>query len=387
VKDGVGYITLEDARITGADLAQLIAKIPATSVHVIVDACASYFLAYSRGPGGERRSLRGFQDAAELAALPRVGLLLSTSSARESHEWDAFESGVFSHEVRSGLYGAADADGDGTVSYREIAAFVARANAAVPNERFRPDVYVRPPPAGSETLVDLRRGLARRLDVDGAHAAHYYLEDTRGVRIADFHNAVGQSVHLVKPAPNGAVYLRRVDDDREFDVPAAPDVVSIAELSSAAPRVASRGAAHDAFNTLFTLPFGRAVVEAYRAAPPPSAPPAPSRETTAPSTASATRRRIGWSLAAGGAATVGVGAAFAVIAKAAHDGGSATEPQLDTELRNERIRTSNVIATAAFGVGVAAVTTGAVLILWPRARGVTASIAPSAAVVGYGGSF
>jgi len=118
VRDGEGYVTLEDMRITGADLARIVAGIPATRVHVIVDACASYYLAYSRGPGGERRPLAGFQDSSQLTSDPRVGLLLSTSSARESHEWDGFQAGVFSHEVRSGLYGAADADGDGRVSYR-----------------------------------------------------------------------------------------------------------------------------------------------------------------------------------------------------------------------------------------------------------------------------
>src|SRR5262249_6446783 len=129
VREGQGYVTLEDIRITGGDLAQIVANIPATSVHIIVDACASYYLACSRGPGGERRLLNGFQDSVQLANDPRVGLLLSTSSARESHEWEGYQAGVFSHEVRSGLYGAADADGDGRVSYSEIAAFVSRANA------------------------------------------------------------------------------------------------------------------------------------------------------------------------------------------------------------------------------------------------------------------
>ena len=67
--------------------------------------------------------MHGFADVKGLRPRENVGLLLSTSSARESHEWSGFESGVFSHEVRSGLYGAADADGDGRVSYAEIAAF------------------------------------------------------------------------------------------------------------------------------------------------------------------------------------------------------------------------------------------------------------------------
>ena len=70
----------------------------------------------------------------------RVGYLLSSSASGEAHEWAGFEAGVFSHEVRSGLYGAADADGDGRVTYPEIAAFVRRANATITNESFRPQV-------------------------------------------------------------------------------------------------------------------------------------------------------------------------------------------------------------------------------------------------------
>lgn len=131
-------------------------------------------------------------DREPLAARPDVGLLLSTSSARESHEWSEYQAGVFSHEVRSGLLGAADADGDGRVSYREIAAFVERANASVPNEKFRPDAFVK---ASTRTeagaLIDLRPGLAHRLELSGDHPGHYLVEDGRGVRLADFHNAAG----------------------------------------------------------------------------------------------------------------------------------------------------------------------------------------------------
>src|SRR6185436_16729188 len=86
-RNGQGYITLEDARVSGAELAQIFARVPATRVHVIVDACASSFLTPSRGPGGERRTLEGFR-ASDLADDPRVGILLSTSSGKESHEWE-----------------------------------------------------------------------------------------------------------------------------------------------------------------------------------------------------------------------------------------------------------------------------------------------------------
>lgn len=262
VDKGQGYITLEDMRLTGNDLAATFKQVPATRIHVIADACASYFLAYSRGPGGERRSIDGFNIASALTQDSRVGLLLSTSSARESHEWDAFQSGVFSHEVRSGLYGAADADGDGQVSYHEIAAFVARANSAIPNERYRPDLHARAP-RGGDLLLDLRRANGRRIEIDGKHAGHYYLEDARGVRIADVHNSANQSVSLIRPAPTGRAYLRHVDDDRELVIEPHPDVVAIADLNEEDPRVASRGAASESFNALFALPFDRAYVAIY----------------------------------------------------------------------------------------------------------------------------
>jgi len=100
-----GYISLEDARLTGEVLGtEIVSRIEARSIHMILDACNPYLVAYSRGPGGERRPARDFAKSVyDLGRDPRVGLLLSTSAATESHEWDAFQGGVFSHEVRSGL--------------------------------------------------------------------------------------------------------------------------------------------------------------------------------------------------------------------------------------------------------------------------------------------
>lgn len=117
VEKNRGYITLEDERLFGPDLQKrVLKKVGAKHNHLIVDACYSFFLAYGRGAGGQRRQLEGFGGLGTLGDDPNLGLLLSTSSAAESHEWDAYQSGVFSHEVRSGLYGAADADADGDIS-------------------------------------------------------------------------------------------------------------------------------------------------------------------------------------------------------------------------------------------------------------------------------
>ncbi|MGO8992222.1 MAG: hypothetical protein ACLQVI_02765 [Polyangiaceae bacterium] len=389
VENGEGYITLEDMRITGGDLARMLAPIPASHIHVIADACASYLFAYGRGPGGERRPLRGFQDEPQLASDPRIGLLLSTSSARESHEWDAFQAGVFSHEVRSGLYGAADADGDGRVSYREIAAFVARANEAIPNDRFRPDVHIKPP-AQSDTLLDIRRGLGRRLDVEGVQGAHYEVEDGRGVRLLDFHNATGQTVHLVRPPPTGRVYVRRLDDDTEFTVPAAPGVIALSDLQSAPPRVASRGAAQEAFDLLFSLPFDRSVVDAY---------PVSQTGLVELTSGSVSRDRVDvvakrgtpsirsiveWSAVGLGVAALGAGAYFSASAIETSHSTTAGASQLTIAEHDEQISAMNTRAGVAYvggAVGVAAGLAG--LLLWPSSGHIQAAATPQGGYVGY----
>ena len=243
---GARTVTLEDSHLTSERLAvEVLDRVAADRTHLVVDACGSFLFAYTgaRGPGGSRRALSGFSRAGALAERTDVGLLLSTSSAQDSHEWEAVQAGVFSHIVRSGLYGAADADADGQVSYDEIAAFVERAGAAVPNERYRPEVHVRAP-QGSDRLLDLRQGLERRLEIDGAAThGHHYLEDTFGVRLLDFHNAPGQSLQLVRTPAAGLLYLRGADAEAEFPIPAAPPVVQLAEVAPRAPRTGPRGAA------------------------------------------------------------------------------------------------------------------------------------------------
>jgi len=380
VHNGQGYITLEDARLSGSDLAELIAHIPASRVHVIVDACASYSLAYGRGPGGERRPVHGFVDTLGLADDPRVGLLLSTSSDGKSHEWDALQAGVFSHEVRSALYGAADADGDGRVSYREVAAFIQRANASIPNERFRPEVHSRPP-RDSDVLIDVHAALTRRIDIDGAHAGHYLLEDGRGVRLLDLHNSPGQAVHVVRPAPGGTAYLTRVDVQQEFAIPAAPDIVALASLTSTPPRAEARGAASDALEQFFALPFDYGIVDAY------VQPTAIAPERSAPASTASLRRPLGWTAVGVGVAALGVGAALSVLAVQAGNASSAATSQQAASSSNGRVSAYNTGAAAGYVAGGALVTGGALMLLWPKGPQVSAAVSASGGYLEFGATF
>jgi hypothetical protein len=360
VRNGQGYVTLEDRTLTGKDLVtELIDRVNAEQVHLIVDACSSYFLAYGRGPGGQRRPLSGFSDVARLSDDGRVGLLLSTSSARESHEWEAFQSGVFSHEVRSGLYGAADADGDGKVSYKEIAAFVERANAAIPNERFRPEIHARPPKDGPY-LVELGHALEHRIEVDGSESAHLELEDSRGVRLADFHNASGQKLWVARPVGTGPLYVKRVADGSEYRIDAMPEVVQLAALTPEAPRTVARGAEHEAFSLIFSLPYDRQAVDTYDFhTPVPLGPLAPTVPTW--------RRVAGWSALGVAGATLGSGAWSTLAARGVRSEGTSGLSNADALSRNARIQTLSRRSTTLYAAGAVAGAMGLGLLLWPGA--------------------
>jgi len=366
-------ITLEDGHLTSRDiLDEIVDPVGADRVHVIIDACYSYYLAYSRGPGGERRVVSGFSNPDGLAGRRNLGLVLSTSTGRESHEWEAFQAGVFSHEVRSGLYGAADADGDGRVSYREIAAFVERANESVPNEKYRPSAYVRAP-ADTTTIVDIQRALDRRIEVDGSEHGHYFLESAQGVRLADFHNGKGQTVSLLRPGPAGTLFLRRLRDDKEFRIPQESAVVRVSDLEPVEPESRVRGAAHESFRLLFELPFDLEVVESY---------PAPVDFTDIDVSSRAPARAAGWRTWAG---WTSLGVSAAALASAVGTTLSAKSLRNDigpgaSQERiagiNDDIRTRNIVSGVLYGTAGATALTGMLLLLLPDERP-AASLEPS----------
>ena len=268
VKNNQGYLALEDARLTSDDLARLVlARSPAINNHVVVDACRSYYLVQEKRAGGERRPIKGrfHQPESLLRRFPHTGFLLSTSSDENSHEWAEFQAGIFSHEVRSGLLGPADANRDGQVTYDEIWAFIETANRRIPNERFRPTIFMRPPRGdGSRHLLDMRRFRGASILVPGRQAGRYMVEDRYGVRLADLHTAPGESVTLWLPRsrrPFRRLYLHDLKRLVEYQVSldTGEERVRLAQLGSNPSSYRPKGAAHEAFNEIFEEPFGARV--------------------------------------------------------------------------------------------------------------------------------
>lgn len=364
IEDNEGALLLEDGRATSGTLETALNQLDASEEHLIIDACNSFFLAWGRGPGGKSEPVTGFSVAPRLAARPHLGLLLSTSSARESHEWAGVQAGVFHHEVQSGLLGAADIDLDGRISYREISAFVERANAAIPNERYRPDVYSRAPRRKREDDKGVLFHLSaspHRVEVDSLHSGRFFLENADGIRWADFHSAPGQVVRLIRPR-NERLYLTDVNRRVEYRVDDEPGTAVVGRLRSREPRVAERGAAHEAFTRLFELPFDIGVVKSFSFR-------APEVELVAsPGSERPLTPRRGVALGVGAA---GLGAAAAGLFLHLEGQQAAKLPpdasQEDAARANRSIGTLQAGSAACFiaaGVGAAA---GLALWFWPEA--------------------
>jgi hypothetical protein len=213
--------------------------------------------------------------------LPNVGVFLSTSAEGEAYEWSEIQSGIFSHLVRSGLMGAADANADGAVSYLELAGFVDTATLDVRNPNMRPHVFARGPGASDTTTIALPAAMTavRRFELSDADVLRVRVRDRDGLPLFDAHTEPGGVLHVAMPDAwaSGAVVerTRRVAGAdalrRWYALPEPPETVTLAALSELAPSNATRGP-DETFHLLFAQPFGARAFTAYlarRSAAPP----------------------------------------------------------------------------------------------------------------------
>ena len=274
---GEGYVSLLDGAFTRTDLFQeVLAKSPATTNHVIVDACNAYFLVHRRGGGdaddtgpSRRGAIEEFVAREDLAKYPNTGVLLSTSTEKETHEWSVYRAGVFSHELRSAIAGGADVNGDGAIEYSEVEAFVAAANQHVTDPDARIEMFSQPPIVdASRPLVDLRAArFPHWLRVPEGKPARIYLEDRRGVRYLDAHLS-GEHPVVFGLVPSSHYYVRTGDDAREVRLELGDrPVIELDRRAMKSSSVASRGAVEESFRLyLYDEPFGPGYYRGFAAA-------------------------------------------------------------------------------------------------------------------------
>lgn len=262
---GAPFLALLDTPLT-RDLLfdELLSKLSARRVHLIIDACHAAGVVGIRGEGfgheidgqtsktSEEDQERWAKERT-LVRFPHVGVLASSSAGESSHEWSVLEAGVFSHEVISGMWGAADINADRRVEYSELQSFVASANRAVSDPRAKPSVIVHPPALDPhEPLVDLQalRETAL-LEGDLSAIGHFHVELADGRRHLD--GNVGG--HVTLAIPSGTAYLRAGQTEYVLDVREGQSV-AFDSLVGQRPQALARGSTDASFRRqLFAEPY------------------------------------------------------------------------------------------------------------------------------------
>ena len=291
VESPSAYLALADSRWTRDDmLGQIIEPQVADYTHVIVDACNAFFLVQGRGwvddavdDADVERAVDayvGFGDV--LNHHPRVGVMLSTAGAQEVFEWGQYQAGVFSHQLRSALVGAADVDADGLLTYDEVVAYIAAANSAVRNPEARISATASAPGQnpGLPLIALDQLGAGAVLELPSGSEAHYVFEDERGLRYADVTTAGDRDLQVVlgrggrddvvyyvqRGEQEARVVLSDVPERRQSDGRLRPTGVPFDELSWSPVLTASRSAVADEFRmNLFAVPYSAAFFYGYTA--------------------------------------------------------------------------------------------------------------------------
>ena len=264
--DGGAFISLLDAPLSRAVLFdEILAQIPADRVHLIIDACHAAGVVGLRGKRSFGKEVEGdvdevSEDEAErwvatrtLSRFPHVGVLAATTASEQAHEWSAIESGVFSHEVLSALWGAGDINGDLRVEYSEVRAFVAAANRRVEDPKAVPTVVSRPPPDDPHDPVSDLSLFQQSVMItgDASTLGHFHIERRNGQRHLDA-NLDGATTVAI---PSGSTAYLRTGEEEIVLKGTAGEVLDLADLPRRDSEVTARGSGSAYRRALFREPF------------------------------------------------------------------------------------------------------------------------------------
>lgn len=220
---------------------------------MLIDACAASAMARSGDDSSteETEFVRPIFRP-ERAQFSNTGFVLPDASPSKTYEWSRYRGGVFGYLVRSGLRGAADVDGDGRVSYRELDSFVSRAHSEIDRE-YRP-AMVSDPPADDDTLIYLSDALTpRTLVVDRHYGDHLFISDSQRRRYLDIRPGE-QRFRLLLPSASDDLFVVNVDKSVVYKIPDR-ELVSLKELEPAPyDRAIARGPTEQ-FELLFKVSF------------------------------------------------------------------------------------------------------------------------------------
>jgi hypothetical protein len=278
--DGRGFLTLDGGKLTRNDLfGKLLKESPADHNHLIIDACRSEEFVLSRGkewkPDKSRRdyadAVSDYLDKQHLGSFPNTGVILASSADQQTHEWERYRGGIFTHELLSGLRGGADLNGDGRVEYSELGAFVSAANSGVSDPRARLQVTVRPPQMDQRSPVIVHQDVAKQrvLLFASSDENRYTVEDLRGVRLADVRRSGERPGYLRLPPGDVFIYREPEKGERMDEAAIGADsggIVLASTLKFHKSTRTARGSLDEAFREgLFAVAYGPSYYAGYTA--------------------------------------------------------------------------------------------------------------------------
>ena len=256
-------LTLLDGPLThGVLYDEVLSAIPARYVHIFIDACYAEAIVRPRDADAAaveltESDLAQYASRSTLARFPNVGAMIASSLSLQTHEWDGYRHGVFTHELLSGLRGAADVNLDAKVEYSELHAFLSAANRNVSDPRARLAVVTRPPGANARApIIDLADIKPRASITDiPAKAGHVHFEDQLGNRLADVRVENGAKLTVTLPASQVVFVRSRLG---ETEVTLKPrETLAFERLALGPPTARVRGALDLAMKRgLFATGFG-----------------------------------------------------------------------------------------------------------------------------------
>jgi hypothetical protein len=175
--------------------------------------------------------------------------------------------------------------------------------------------------------------------------------------------------------------MHRLGDEAEFPIPSGPEPVSLADIPPQEPRNRTRGAANDAFEGLFSLPFNNRVVQNFALRP------------WQPTSRDTSTQLPQWRLYTGigllGVSTVSViGASASLLSASDYRASLDTATPDQRQDINDKIHLRNVWATVGFTTAAVTAAAGLTVLLWPNSPPpVDIQTGPGTALLKLRGSF
>jgi hypothetical protein len=301
--------------------------------HVIIDACSSGSFVTANDSAGRpqpfdstwrrflRRTLRG--DTSLTEALRRTTFFVSSDALVRAHEDRELQGGVFTHELLSALRGAADIDGDGRITYPELRAFFAAANArfresGVAGVRLEPRLVI-PGSERERAFVRYEQRAESAVSIEKSLSGHFFVADERtGRRYAEFHKTAEYPVRIVLlPGSRYSLFYEGPNARLRLPIGASERVVALGAATRVG-RPEGLGPVEEALSRLFETPLEAQAAAGARWVDAPSTESFLEQHLQALRKREASRKRWRYALYAVGAAAAATAVTFGIDAIAIH---------------------------------------------------------------------